>query len=69
MRTKDAVGKRIEYISQTRFFDAAIGETVVALDYILLDDGTVLMFQPRDTGTDTYVVAWACANKEEGSKR
>jgi hypothetical protein len=59
MRARDAVGRTITEVRQSRHYDHARAKTVWSIDRIELDDGSSLVFHPSDDGNDLYVSAQA----------
>lgn len=57
MRARDVVGKRIVKVDQVRIHDPQLGHMVVALDALVLDDGSRIVFASHDRYYDEYVTA------------
>ena len=57
VKVRDAVGRRIVAVHQSRIHDPQLGQMVVALDSIELDNGARIVFGARDRHYDQYVIA------------
>ncbi len=66
MKARDAVGRTIVAVKQSRHYDGQLGRVVVALDSIELDDGTVLLPTSHDDAIDTYVTLHALKRGHRG---
>lgn len=55
MKARAIVGKTVESIDQTTFFNRHLGKMDVYVTSIRFTDGTVLVPQPSDDGYDLFV--------------
>jgi len=65
MKSRDAVGKKIVRIEQTRTADN-IGETVWHIDAIVLEDGTKLCPNVLETDIGEYLVEMTVYKRKRG---
>ena len=57
MRTRDAVGRKIVAIRQTRFYNGELRQHVTTLESITLDNGVVIVLHPHEHYVNAYVTA------------
>ena len=54
MKSKDVVGKRIVGIQHARWFDQRSKKMLCTVDFLTLEDGTVLFPYAGETDTEPY---------------